>query len=805
MEKALLIAEKPDLMRHLKDAYDKNRSKIPYDITFVSQIGHLVTLLTPSEMDEEQKTWKWENLPFHPEEHGGWQYKIIKEEKTGFRKTPQDYYECIEKELHSGKYDFVINAGDSEQEGELLIRLVLWKAKNTLPIKRFWQNTLTEKEIVNALLHLRDDEHDPMLCNLLSAAFARQHSDYRFGMNISEAASLKMKAKVACGRVKTPILAMVYRRENEIRTYKPKTVYGIKAIYEEGFSGILSEAMKEEESEESNKDKEEKKEEKDTTIWFDTKKKAEDFIGTLSKNGTVKKYEKKEVKTYPPKLFKLSTIQVEGGKYGIKANDTLKIIQSLYEKKYLSYPRTDCEYIGSSEDFEGMLSTVSKNALFAPYISKISKADIERVRNTKKWVNDKELTEHGHSALVPTTIPCDVSTLSVNEKLIYELVCRQFVAIFLPPMIQSKTTIITEIDGYTFKSAGKTLVSKGYAEIFGTKTEDVELPVKKIGDSVTAKNYDIPDKTSTKPKHFDSATLIQACENPSKYLNDPTLASKKLTIGTPATRAPIIDNLIYVDKYLEYKKEGKKEYLVPTKIGELIIKNLDDCKICKVDMTGEWEKKLNEVRAGRLSLPDLEVEMKKEVEAMIEDIKWKKMDVIGKPKYPEVGVCPKCGKPIISGPKGFFCSGYKEGCKVGAYKEICGAKITDKEFEVLLKGEEITKTLRKESKSWQQRLKYNIDECKIEFVKAPEIKNGLLCPKCGKDLVENQRTVKCDCGFTLWKLICGKQLTDKQVHSLILDGKCDEIKGFTSKAGKKFNAKLKLDKETGKIEFDFGK
>lgn len=187
--------------------------------------------------------------------------------------------------------------------------------------------------------HLRDDEHDPMLCNLLSAAFARQHSDYRFGMNISEAASLKMKAKVACGRVKTPILAMVYRRENEIRTYKPKTVYGIKAIYEEGFSGILSEAMKEEESEESNKDKEEKKEEKDTTIWFDTKKKAEDFIGTLSKNGTVKKYEKKEVKTYPPKLFKLSTIQVEGGKYGIKANDTLKIIQSLYENTYCCRPQ----------------------------------------------------------------------------------------------------------------------------------------------------------------------------------------------------------------------------------------------------------------------------------------------------------------------------------------------------------------------------------------------------------------------------------------------------------------------------------
>ena len=215
MKKALLIAEKPSLRREIETVYKKHKSEIPYEITFMEQRGHLLTLKNPSELDEELKKWDWDTLPIHPEEYGGWQYKPISEKKTGKFLTSQERFEAIGKELKSGSYDFVINAGDPDQEGELLIRIVLAALKNKLPVKRYWTNALTEEKILDALKNLRDDDHEPELVHLLDAAYARQHSDWRFGMNISRAATLKMGARCACGRVKTPILGIVCKREKE--------------------------------------------------------------------------------------------------------------------------------------------------------------------------------------------------------------------------------------------------------------------------------------------------------------------------------------------------------------------------------------------------------------------------------------------------------------------------------------------------------------------------------------------------------------------------------------------------------------
>ena len=236
MKRALLIAEKPSLRRTIEDVYNKHQSEIPYNITFMEQRGHLLTLKYPNEIDEAQKEWSWENLPFHPEEHGGWQYKIISEKKVGSFLTAEERFKNIREELSSGSYDFVINAGDPDQEGELLVRIVLSAIRNTLPIKRYWSNDTTEEKVLEALQNLRDDDNDPMLKNLLAAAYGRQHSDYRFGMNITRAATLRMGTMVACGRVKTPILAIVCRRENEIKNFKPSTPYGVVANYAEGFN-----------------------------------------------------------------------------------------------------------------------------------------------------------------------------------------------------------------------------------------------------------------------------------------------------------------------------------------------------------------------------------------------------------------------------------------------------------------------------------------------------------------------------------------------------------------------------------------
>ncbi len=805
MQKALLIAEKPSLRREIEEVYKKHKSEIPYDITFLDQRGHLVTLMLPDEIDEEQKNWCWENLPFIPEQHGGWQYKVIQEKKTGNFLTAKERFENIRKELKSGNYDIVINAGDPDQEGELLIRLVLKEARNKLPVKRFWTNDLTENKILVALKNLRDDDNDPQLVHLLEAAYGRQHSDYRFGMNISRAATLKLGYRAACGRVKTPILSIVCKREKEIADFIPKTVYGVKAEYTDDFTGQLFDT-----NNESDEPEDGKSEDKENTglIWFETKEEAEKLIDELSFSGEVLKFEKKRVESFAPKLFKLATAQIAAGKLGYKSDKTLEIIQSLYEKGYVSYPRTDCEYLSSHEDFATMLKSASSVPELAPYIQSVKSDVIGKVKVTKKWVNDKALQDSGHSALVPTTKKPDYNQLSSDEQIIYTLICRQFVAIFLPPLVQDKTSLITDVDGHNFKSSGKTLIDAGYTKIFGTTFTDMIIPEYEEGEFVNINNYEVTEKTSTCPKRFTDADIVAACENPAKFLEDKALKAlgKELKIGTPATRAGIISELIEKDKYMEPKKEGRVTYIVPTSTGMGIYDNLKDCKICKVDMTGEWEVELEKVRAGETSIDAFEKQMIHDVNVMIEDIRMLDITPVTQVRGSKViGTCPACGKELISTGKGIFCSGYKEGCEMGCSHTICEANISDDDFMSMVNGSVILKKMKKNGKSWEQRLKYDDETKKIVFVKAESINESTSykCPQCGQNLTDTGRTLKCECGFVLWKSVCGKELTEKDINNLFEKGHTGLLKGLTSKAGKKFNAYLEWKSDKSGTQFKF--
>lgn len=785
-------------MRTIQAVYDKNKASIPYEIKFTAQRGHLVTLKLPSEIDEEQKNWRWENLPFHPEQHGGWQYKIIEEKKEGKNLTAKERYNEIKKSIDSGEYDFVINAGDPDQEGELLVRLVLAYAKNKLPVKRFWTNDLTETHVLNALKSLLDDDHDPMCVNLYAAARGRQHSDYRFGMNLSKAASLKMNMRVACGRVKTPILAIVCRREAEIRNFKPKTVYGVKAEYADKFEGILYDASTAEEAGE-----EEDEDAKKGYVWFDKKEDAEDLIRKLPDKAKVVSFEKKRTETYAPKLFKLATAQVEAGKKGFNDARTLQIIQGLYERELLSYPRTDCEYLSSSENFEGILRAVMQVPELEPYIRKISRGAIEKVRHTKKWINDKALEEAGHSAIRPTTKPVDWNSLTDEEKEIYAMICRRFVAIFLPPIVQDKTSMVTEAGGKTFRSAGKTLVDPGFSVIFGTKFTDMVIPEKAAGDILDVDRYSLTEKTSVCPKRYTSPGLVEVCENPAKFLDDPSLKAlgKRLKIGTSATRSAIIRTLIVTDKYLAEKKEGKTVYIVPTEAGETIIKNLGSCDICKVDLTGIWEEKLELVRQGKLSLEEFEKGMIQHVEDLIRDIKEKEMTAATRaPKYAVIGKCPKCGKDLCEGAKGFFCMGFRDDpkCGIGAYKEVSGAMLTGEEFKELLAGKTLKKTMNKNGKSWEQEIKYNLDECKIEYVSGEENEIGR-CPKCGGSITANERMFKCSGGdVTGYRNILGATFSDEEIMKML---KGEKLLKTLDKSGKKWDQLLTYSFEDKKIAF----
>lgn len=804
-QKALLIAEKPSLRRTIEAVYNKHRDKIPYDITFMEQRGHLLTLKMPNELDEELLKWSWETLPIHPEEHGGWQYKIIEDKKVGNFLTCKERFAAIRKELSNPKYDFIINAGDPDQEGELLIRMVLSALKNKLPVKRYWSNDTTEFKVLDALVSLKDDDNDPLLTNLLKAAYGRQHSDYRFGLNISRAATLKMNYRVACGRVKTPILGMVCKREIEIANFVPSTCYGVKANFVPGFSGQLFEknALNKQGSSE-----EDKKDGAEGLIWLKNASEAEDVKKTLTTPQKVVNFDTQRVESYAPKLFKLASAQIAAGKMGYTASQTLSIIQGLYDKGYMSYPRTDCEYISSKENLPAMLRSAASVPELAPFVQRISDETIGKVRGTKKWANDKALADAGHSALVPTTKAPDFDSLSNDEKQIYTLICRQFVAIFLPPLVQNKTQLVTVSGEHYFRSSGKTLVSAGFSEIFNTKFTDTQIPQYNVGDYIDVDSYETVEKTTSCPKKFTDADLIAACEVPHKFLNDESLKSlgKRLKIGTSATRAAIIEELITRDQYLTRQKEGKTVYIIPTSVGMSIYQNLKDCDICKIDMTGEWELKLEEIRSGNRSLEEFERMMMRDVESMILDIKNSDMGQISRyTEHPEITQCPLCGGKIRSGPKGFYCSNYKEkNCHVGAVKKICDSTLTDDEFVELLSGNEIEKKIKKGSNSWKQKLKYDLEECKLQFVEAEESPTEYKCPNCSSTLIDKGSLYKCtDCSFVFYKSACGKELTSRQIESFFTTGNTGLIKGMKSKKGNRFDAYIILKADRTGTEFEF--
>lgn len=804
MQKALLIAEKPSLRRKIEDVYNKHKSEIPYNITFTEQRGHLLTLKMPNELDEDLKKWEWDTLPIQPEDYGGWKYKVINEKKVGSYLTAKERFHNIKDEYNSGKYDLIIHAGDPDQEGELLVRIVLLAIKNKLPVKRFWSNDITDAKILDALKNLKDDDKDPMLVNLFAASIARQHSDWRVGINVSRAATLKLNLRVACGRVKTPIMSIVCEREKEIQAFIPKTVYGIKADYDTGFSGQMFDPGIVSGEEEERKDESEK-----GLVWFDAKKEAKDLISTLSYPATVKSYKSEKTTTFAPKLFKLATAQIAAGKRGYSASQTLDIIQGLYEKGYLSYPRTDCEYISSGENLNAMLKSADSVPTLKPFITLIDPSAIGKVKATKKWVNDAKLKESGHSALVPTTSAPDFSKLTSDEQFIYELICRQFVAIFLPPLIQNKTELITDISGHLFKSSGKTLVDEGYAKIFGTKFTDVEIPEYKKGDLIEDGDFSIAEKTSTCPKRFTDATLVQMCENPAKFLDDKSLKSlgKNLQIGTPATRASIIEELITKDKYLKRKKEGKTQNIVPTDTGMTIYDALKGREITKVDMTGKWELLLEDIRTGKMTLKDFEEEMQHDVRAMVEDIKDSDIKATSA-GHTVIGTCPECGSDLIEGPKSFYCSGYKEkDCHIGAFKKICDSPLKTEEFLSLISGETIEKEIKKGEKSWKQKIIYDFDEHKIQFVKAStaEIKEtDYECPGCGANMNDKGKLLECpDCGFTFWKSSCGVELAEEQIDDFFHSGHTGLVKGLKSKKGNKFNADIVYDANINRTTFKF--
>lgn len=779
MKRALLIAEKPSLMRTIQETYN-TISDLDYKITkFTAQAGHLVRLLRPSEMSEDQQKWCWENLPFFPEEHGGWKYKIIE----GKEKLFND----IKREINSGDYDFVIHCGDPDAEGQLLVMLVLNECKNKLPVMRFWSNDLTPKAIENGLKNLKNNDTDPFLVNLYQAALTRQRTDYLFGMNFSQAISLKTAQTMSIGRVKTPVTKIIVDRENEIANFKPVTTYEIAAAFRNGFDGLLID-------------------EDDKTVAYDDKNAAEAKIRGLNKAGEVISIESKEEKTNPPAYFKLSTLQIAAGKaFGYNADKVLALVQGLYEKKVMSYPRTSCEYLASGTDFKALLSSAAVIPELVPYINKITDDDIDAIKKNKRYCNDKKLQEAGHSALTLTEIA--PKSLTPEELNIYAMVAKQLVASFLDPLVENKTTVITRIGDDKFKSNGKVLISKGFTELLEKKSEDKTLPPLKEGQRVDVERFDINPKTTTCPNHYTDADVISLMENPAKFLKDKSLKdnlSGKLKIGTEATRASEIADICGRTGYAEKRRgKGKSEmiYALPKSIS--LIKQIEQFDITSVDMTAILEYKLDLIKKGELKPADYYAEIKKYVKEQVVLIKSGNITTVSTRKV--LGKCPSCGGNMVLGEKSVFCSNWKEKeCKNGFQRTVLGAKITESDVEKLLQGQILTKTLKKDDKSWKQKLKLT-PNFKLEFVNEDNVISDVSCPICGAGIKATDKYYLCenykkpDCTFLICKTFMEAKISSKDVEKLLSGNRVK--KKMKNKAGKDFEGFLVL--QDGKLQIEF--
>lgn len=793
MQKALLIAEKPSLMRDIKNAYEHCKHELDYDITFISQAGHLVELIDPIEVNPIYKSWDVSLLPINPEHEGGWKYKVTPSCKKLFTD--------ISSEVKSGKYDVIINAGDPEQEGELLIRLVLQKIDNTLPVLRFWSHSTTATDLEKALHNLESNSEDKYE-NLFKAALIRQHADWLVGMNGSRAVADRIKGapKIAVGRVMTWLQTMIVDREDEIKNFIPKTVYGVKVTCDNGIEAALCEVT-------AKTDPNGRPQQNIVASWYNTRVEAENMKARLLPQCTVKKVTKEKNSTYAPKLFNLGKLQSEAGKIGFSAAKTLEIAQSLYEKHYISYPRTDCEVMASTDNFRGIIASAGSVPEFAK-AAQYAAGKISSFASIKKFVNDEELAKHGHSALVPTTDKPNFSTLNNEEITIYKMIAKRFLTAFYPPLIQENTTILLDDNGEMLKATGKVVLDAGYTAFSGEDMQNNAIPAVNEGDILTITKSQIAEKTSTCPKRITEGNIIDLMDNPSRFLEDKSIKDdvKDFSIGTAATRAAIIEKLIK-DKYIEVKKGT----YYPTDFGSFMIHTIRGISVCKTDTTGQWERMLLKIKSGDMTYEEGVAQMEAQLAELLKDIKG-----VNQASWGDGGQrgflmkCPGCGKDIIEGPRNFFCTGFRDGCKYSIMKENANLKVkySANDAKKLFSGEVIEKTLTKDDKQWKQKLRFDPEaKWNPAFVQAEETATDIECPCCKELLVRKGKRISCKaCGFGLWVEVCGLALPNDELRYIFEHGKSSgKLKGFTSKAGKSFSAELTFEKngKESKLNFKF--
>ena len=528
-------------------------------------VGHLIQMASPSAYDEKYGKWRLEDLPIIP---GKYKYEVVKATKGQFN--------TLKKLMNSKEIETVINACDAGREGELIFRLVYEQASCKKNIKRLWISSMEDVAIKEGFKHLKEGREYE---DLYQSALARSKADWLVGINMSRLYSLIYNQNYSVGRVQTPTLAMIVKRDDEITAFK-KEKYYIGELYFTGF--ILS------------------------TDRVDSLEIVEDLVNVVGNKIVVRNVEKKEKITKPDLPFDLTTLQRECNKYfGYSAKQTLDYAQSLYEKKMITYPRTDSRYLSKDMIINTINNILGKNDF-----------DTKRI---KVIFNSAKVTDH--HAIIPTvsSLEEDMSTIPESERKIYNLILNKLHASVGYPLIENITKVVavyeSQGDVFEFKASGKVITDEGftkYLKQYGSKkNEDVVLPDVNVGDVLEIKDKEIKEKYTIPPKHFTEDTLLKAMEVAGNDALEKGAEVERRGLGTPATRAGIIENLISKD-FIERDKKN----LIATKKGKALIEIVED-NFKSTKTTAKWEIKLSDIALGKSSneafLSCIETEIKETV------------------------------------------------------------------------------------------------------------------------------------------------------------------------------------------------
>jgi DNA topoisomerase III len=659
MGKTLVIAEKPSVARDLAGAlpgsFKQSKDKthlVGDDYVVTWAVGHLVGLAEPDAYDPKLKKWRFADLPILPEE-----FKLVPNDDRAAKQL-----RAIHKLMADDEIERIVNACDAGREGELIFAYLYDTARVKKPVQRLWLSSMTRSAIEEAFGHLRPGEE---MKSLEAAARSRSEADWVVGMNATRAASIRLRAAfdgaVSLGRVQTPTLALVARREEEIRNFKPEPYWLVEARFaatgERNYLGRYLGGKR-----------------------LPSEDEAQAIVEACTgRPGEITKLEKKEERERPQLLYDLTSLQRHANTfYGFSARRTLAAAQRLYEEhKALTYPRTNSRFLTGDmvAEIRPTAELVGRNAAYArgaQYVTSLEKLPLGRV------VNDKKVEDH--HAIIPTRSEHNLGRMGQDELKVYDLVAKRFLAVFHPDAVFERTRVETTVNANVFRTSGRRLIEPGWKAVYGEEAAadraeddsggDQLLPKLDQGERVETRSVEFLRKETQPPRRFSDASLLGAMETAGKEVEDAELreAMKDSGIGTPATRASIIERLVDVG-YIE--REGRA--LVATEKGIQVIRLLNGHPLTSPELTGNWEKRLGLIEHGGDTRPAFMQDIANFTTETVQELDKLKGVRIERAK---LGPCPICGREITENRKGYSCwSRDDPGCGFVIWKRKAGKSL----------------------------------------------------------------------------------------------------------------------------------